>query len=182
MPLSYRNRPFLLDKHPEIAEALDDVMSHVSTTMQQTNSSPNGQAAPPPTPSKLTVTAAHGIFDAKIDDNAPVTRGINYFLEYSQTPSFNSPTVIDLGASRNHRVALGNQTLHWRAYSSYPTSPRSQVIYHGTQGQPTPVIGGGTASGPDPQPSSGSGTSKGASGSDGGFGNHAFRGVSRPTS
>lgn len=183
MSLSYRNRAFLLEKYPEIAEAFDDLTSQVQNTMTQTNSSPSGIQTPaPPAPSALTVTAANGIFDAKIDDNnSPVNRGINYFLEYSKSPAFTAPHTIDLGASRNHRTFLGNQTLYWRAHSSYPTSPRSEAAYHGTLTQPRAVIGGGTASGPDLLSSSGSGTSQGASGSDGGFGNQPFRGT-RPTS
>lgn len=180
MPLSYRNRQALIEKNPELAEALDDLATHLERTMNQTNASVNGQSEPPPAPSALTVSAAHGIFDAAITDNAPVNRGINYFLEYSAQPSFTAPTSIDLGQSRNFRGSLGNQTLYWRAHSSYPTGPRSPHAYHGSESAPAAVQGGGVNSGPAISRSQGSGTSVGASGSDGAFGNNAFRGR-RPT-
>ena len=176
MPLDYRNRQQIFDKSPEVAQALDDICKQLENVANQTNSSPIGVTNPPPTPNSLNVTAAHGIFDAKITDNNPVSRGINYFLQYSPSPSFNSPTTIDLGQSRNHRVSLGNQTLYWRAHSSYPTSAWSGHVYHGTSTVPIALFGGGPMTGPALQPSSGSGTSDGASGSDGAFGNNPVRG------
>ena len=175
MAISYRNSQSLMTSHPEIAEAFDDVINHIQGVMTQTNASPAGQADPPITPSSLNVTAAHGIFDASITDNNQARRGINYFLEYSTTPAFNAPHTIDLRQSRNHRVALGNQTLYWRAHSSYPTGPRSNPVYHGGQLNPLPVNGGGAFTGPVIQNSQGSGTSYGPSGSDGAFGNNAMR-------
>lgn len=181
MALSYRNRSFISDKFPEVGQAIDDLIDYVQTLSTQTNSSMTGQTNPPVAPSSLTVTAAHGIFDAKIDDYAPANRGINYFLQYSKSPAFTAPVTIDLGTSRNHRAMLGNQTLYWRAHAAYPTSPISQHAYHGTELNPIAVTGGGAATGPEPLPSSGSGTSFGASGNDGGFGNNPYRGGTRPT-
>lgn len=180
MPLSVRNIQAIRDKDPQLGEALDDVLGHIQSVMTQTNSSPNGQTQAPPAPSSLKVIASQGIFDAAITDNAPVNRGINYFLQYSSTPGFNAPTTIDLGQSRNHRVHLGNQILYWRAHSSYPTGPISGHAYHGSEGNPMPVIGGGAFTGPTPQASQGSGTSSGAEPANGGFGNSPYRGQ-RPT-
>jgi hypothetical protein len=176
MPITYRNRPQIFDKSPETAQALDDICSQFENVCKQVNASPIGVTNPPPAPTSLTVTAAQGIFDAKITDNNPVSRGVNYFLEHSLSPSFNAPTTIDIGQSRNHRASLGNQTLYWRAHSSYPTSSRSGHAYHGTQTNPIAVVGGGASTGPVLQSSSGSGTSSGASGSDGAFGNNPTRG------
>lgn len=181
MPLDYRNRAYLMQKDPKYVEAMDDVVNHIQNVMNQTNSSPTGRVNPPPTPGGLTMTSANGIFEAAIHDNtSPVTRGVNYFLEYSDTPAFTAPKTIDLGASRNWRGHLGNQTYYWRASSAYPTSPRSGHAYHGTQTQPVPVVGGGSIQGPAGLASNGSGTSMGASGSDGAFGNNPFRGTTRP--
>lgn len=180
MPLQFRNRAQIIEKYPELGEALDDLAGHIENTMTQTNASVNGQSNPPPAPSSLNVTAAQGIFDAAITDNSPVNRGINYFLQYSQNPRFTAPTTIDLGQSRNYRAHLGNQTLYWRTHSSYPTGPISEHAYHGTEINPSPVLGGGSFTGPTPQTSQGSGTTVGASGSDGGFGNQPFRRI-RPT-
>jgi len=47
-----------------------------------------------------------------------------------------------LGSSRNLRLALGNQTLYWRAYSQYLGSDPSGPVTFGTPA--TAVIGGGT--------------------------------------
>ena len=156
-------------------------MGNIQSVMTQTNSSPTGQTPAPPPPSSLTVTSAQGIFDAAIQDNNPVNRGINYFLEYSQEPGFSAPTVVDLGASRNHRAYLGNKNLYWRAYSAYPTSERSSPVYHGSQATPIMVAGGGPNSGPNLLGSQGSGTTNGPTGSDGGFGAQPYRKI-RPTS
>lgn len=174
---SYRNRAYIQDKDSKISEAFDDVLSQISSIQRQTNSDPTGNTPPPPTPGSLTVTAAHGIFDAAIQDNtSPIKRGAQYFLQYSTTPSFDAPVTVSLGPSRNWRGSLGNQKLYWRAHSSYPTSAKSGHVYHGTSVQPTAVQGGGVLTGPQLQPSQGTGTSVGADGSDGGFGNQPSRG------
>lgn len=179
--LTYRNRSFIKNSDPLVAEALDDILNLLQNTLDQANTAATGTITPPPSVSSIQITAAQGIFDAAIVDNiSGVVRGINYFLEYSTSPSFTAPVVIDLGASRNWRGFLGNQVLYWRGYSSYPTSARSEPAYYGTQSQPIAVAGGGTSTGPAPLPSNGSGTSSGANGGDGGFGNQPFRGTSRP--
>jgi hypothetical protein len=183
MPLDYKNRAEIMDRDPKLGEALDDILGVVGSVAKQTNASLNGQTAAPRSPSALSVTASHGIFEAAINDNnSAVNRGVNYFLEYSKTPSFNSPHQISLGPSRNWRGNLGNVPLYFRAHSSYLTSPRSAPVYHGTATSPRLVIGGGSSTGPDLMPSNGSGTSSGASGSDGAFGNSPFRGNTPPTS
>lgn len=162
---TYRNRNYIIQKDPRVAEALDDVVKALNSAASQVVASPQGVTSPPADISQLTVTAADGIFDAAIKDGSSVNRGINYFLEYSPDIGFTTPTVIDLGASRNWRRFMGNLTLYWRAYSSYPTSASSSPVYFGT---PTAVVGGGAA-GPTPNPSSGSGTGS-DDGQDGGSG------------
>jgi hypothetical protein len=182
MSIDYRNRAFIKSKYPEIFEALEDFGFFTENLANQTNSDPRSAAvAAPPAISKLTVTAAQGVHEIAIEDNtSPVVRGINYYAEYSPSKNFSQPTVIDLGSSRNYRKFLGNQTLFWRAYSSYPNSARSEPVYHGAPNNPFPVIGGGAITGPTLAPSNGSGTAQGADGSDGGFGNQPFRGKIRP--
>lgn len=182
MPIQYRNQGTLHSTHPQIAQALDDIVYYMENIANQTNSNPHGsEVLAPPKISRLSVQAAQGIHDIAITDNtSPVMRGINYYVEYSPTPQFVAPTVIDLGASRNHRVALGNQNLYFRAYSAYPNSKRSEPVYFGEAHNPLPVTGGGATAGPPLHPSNGSGTSVGASPSDGGFGNNLFRGDTRP--
>jgi hypothetical protein len=115
------------------------------------------------------VTASQGIFDIRIFDGSSVSRGINYFVEYSVTPQFTEAIPIDLGTSRCHRCFLGNLTLYWRGYSQYLGSQPSDAVYFGSSTAPTAVVGGGSITGPTPQPSTGSGTAS-TDGSQGGQG------------
>lgn len=149
-------------------EALQDVQQNQNNIAQQVNGNPAGNPNPPAAINSLSVKAADGIFDAKIVDTSDTSRGVNYFLEHSPSPNFSSPHMIHLGTSRNWRGALGNQTLHFRAYSSYATSGASAHVYHGSPTAPTPVTGGGAA-GPAPQSSSGGGTAS-TNGTQGGHG------------
>jgi hypothetical protein len=159
--LSYfRNLPAgatIQEMGARLYEAIADIDQQIGNVAQQTNSSRASQPSAPPKISALNVTAADGIFDAKITDTSASYRGIEYFLEHSPTPHFSAPTVIHLGTTRNWRGALGNQSLYWRAYSGYSTSPASAPVYHGGA-QPKVVVGGGQSSGPPMQASSGSGT------------------------
>lgn len=162
--------------NPRLAEALESLGRHIGAVADQTTATVHGTTQPPPPPDKLDVKAAGGIFEAAVTHNAPIQRGANYFLEYSTSPSFAQAYTLDMGASRNERRNLGNQTLYFRARVSYPTSPPSDPIYFGSAGQPTAVVGGGSVTGPNPLPSQGTGTSSGANGGDGGFGNNPDRG------
>lgn len=167
---SVPNIPYIQQKDPRFAEALLAVQEALNNVAQQTAASSQGPQGTSPTPAKLNVTAAQGVYDIAITDNAPIQRGVEYFLEYSLTPSFNQPTVIHLGTTRNHRVFLGNQILYWRSYSQYGAAAGpSQPVYFGSSQSPTPVVGGGSITGPVPQPSNGSGTAP-SSGLQGGAG------------
>jgi hypothetical protein len=150
---------------PYVYEALTQIVNAVNSLGRATGVDPSGTIDPPVPIGSLSVTAADGIFDLAITDNSAVHRGIFYFAESDVTPAFSQPRVHFLGSSRNLRVALGNQTLYWRAYSQYLGSDPSGAITFGSP--PTAVTGGGTATGPQLQPSSGSGT---AAGDDGGSG------------
>jgi hypothetical protein len=150
---------------PFVYEALTQLVNAVNAVGRGTGVDPAGSIAAPSSIGSLSVTAADGIFDLAITDNSSVNRGIFYFAESDTSPAFHRPYVHFLGSSRNYRIALGNQTLYWRAYSQYLGSETSQPVAFGNP--PTPVTGGGTAAGPALQPSGGSGT---ASGSEGGSG------------
>jgi hypothetical protein len=161
---------------PLLAKALSDLEQRITTMASQVAANPYGVVSTPPNISGLTVVAANGIFDVQIQDNSPVLRGINYFLEYSTTPDFAQPHVVDLGASRSYRANWGNQTLYFRAYSQYVTSSPSATVYFGPSNNPTAVVGGGAA-GPAPQPSTGSGTASNTGQQGGsGFGYQPSRG------
>jgi hypothetical protein len=150
---------------PYVYEALLELVNAVNAVGRATGVDPSGTIATPAPIGSLNVTAAGGIFDLSITDNSAVHRGIFYFAESDTTPAFARPYVYFLGSSRNHRVALGNQTLYWRAYSQYLGSDPSSPVTFGMP--PTAVAGGGTISGPALQPSQGSGTAPGAAGGSG---------------
>lgn len=176
--LQIANLELIRAKDPHVAEALDSIAAALGNVATQTTATMFGKTAAPTGPSNVNVTSSGGIFDIAITDNSPVQRGINYFVEYSESPSFVKPIIIDLGQARNYRTFLGNKTLFFRAYSAYPTSARSPVVYHGgSASNPTAVVGGGATTGPALQASQGSGTTSGANGGDGGFGNNADRGL-----
>lgn len=144
----------LKDRDPYLYETLVKIVSAVNATSQRSGVDP---ATPSPAPSavaSINVQASSGWFDISVTDPSDARPGLFYFAESDTTPAFSAPRVYFLGASRNLYVQLGNQTLYWRAYSQYIGSLPSEPITFGSP--PTAVTGGG-ASGPAPQPSTGSG-------------------------
>ena len=140
----------------EIVSAHQTAINQVAS---QTNATASGTTAAPPPISALSVRGnATGLFDIQIQDNNPVEQGINYFVEYSTTPSFSQPYVLDLGPSRNGHVTMAGITLYFRAYSQYRPSQPSTTVYFGSAGSPTPVNAGGATVATVLQSSTGSGT------------------------
>jgi hypothetical protein len=151
-------------RDPYLYESLRQIVAAVNALGRATGVDPAGSIEPPAPIGNLTVAAADGIFDLAITDNSPVHRGIFYFAESDTSPSFAAPRVYFLGSSRNLRLALGNLTLYWRAYSQYLGSLPSPPVTFGSP--PTAVTGGGS-NGPVLAPSSGSGTAKAQQGGSG---------------
>lgn len=158
---------FLETKYdPRLAETLRKLSESIDLVALKAGVSGSDTQAPPNIRS-IAVTAANGYFNIVITDPlgaAQPSLGIHYFLEWDSNPAFASPQVEDIGPARNEYIALGNQTLYFRAYSQYRNSPRSQAIVYGGS-SPIAVVGGGSA-GPAPAPSQGSG----GAGGKGGFG------------
>ncbi len=150
---------------PYVYEALTQLVNAMNSLGRATGVDPAGSIASPARIGSVSVKGADGIFDLAITDNSAVHRGIFYFAESDTTPAFGAPRVYFLGSSRNLRVALGNQTLYWRAYSQYLGSDPSAPVTFGTP--PAAVSGGGTAAGPQWQASQGSGTAAGSAGGSG---------------
>ena len=154
----------LKSRDPYLYESLRQIVAAVNALGRATGVDPAGSIEPPAPIGGLAVAAADGIFDLVITDNSPVHRGIFYFAESDTSSSFTTPRVHFLGCSRNARLALGNVTLYWRAYSQYLGSLPSPPVTFGAP--PTAVVGGGS-SGPSLAPSSGSGTAKAQQGGSG---------------
>jgi hypothetical protein len=133
----------LPDIGARLYEAFKAVQDQTTNIEQQTNTAAQQQPTSPPPINKIHVsTGPGGEFQIAITDNGQISRGINYFAEHDSSPNFTNPHVVDMGQSRNASLYLGNQTLHWRGYSSYASSLPSVPAYHGSQSQPIPVTGG----------------------------------------
>ncbi len=157
---------------PRLYEALKKIIGAINALGMRTGVDPHGTIATPPAPASISVSAADGIFDIAVVDSSGPMHGINYFVESATNPGFLSPTVYDLGATRNARIQLGNQTLYWRAYSQYlGSNPSPPVVYGGKT--PIAVTGGGVT-GPTPNPPQGSGANPPGSGG-GRFGKYSAR-------
>ena len=158
---------------PRLYESLKKIIGAINALGARTGVDPHGTIATPTAPASISVSAADGIFDIAIADTSNPTHGINYFLESATNPAFLNPTVYDLGATRNARIQLGNQTLYWRAYSQYlGSNPSPPAVFGGTT--PTAVSGGGP-NGPAANPPQGSGANSPGSGG-GGFGRYGGKG------
>lgn len=143
----------------KLYEIITDLDKQHTNVQEQVNGSGNSQPLAPPGIGGVKVTAANGHFRISITDNSPIYRGIQYHVEHADNPQFTNAEPIDLGASREHRIFLGNATTYWRAASSYYSSPTGPWVYFGNHAQPTGVQGGGeTGAGPAYGNSQGSGT------------------------
>jgi hypothetical protein len=151
-----KNKDWLktLDPTGKLYDMVGSIEQEINAQKSQTGAAgilQTGQAPPtPPSPAKLSVAAAGGIFQVNVTDQTP---GVNYVLEYSPTANFATPRQVPLALGVNqYRANLGNQTLHWRVRSGYPTAPHSAPLspptYFGSAAQPTPVVGGGSTIGP----------------------------------
>ncbi len=148
--------PWLHANMPRLYELMADVVQSVSSIGSQVNAEPVGSAPSPPRIAGLNVVAGNGVFDARITDHAPVSRGVEYQLEYSTTPDFASSHLVHLGPSRNWRGSLGRQKLYFRAHSTYPTSAPSSPVLHG--GAMASMVDGNHPVEPALQAGAGSGT------------------------
>src|SRR6185312_10262420 len=142
----------------KLVEALQDLITHHANLTQQVNGNSAGQPQAPPQVNGLTVSGQNGHFSGAIQDNNPIYRGIQYYVEHDTDPNFSNPTVVHLGDSRNFNMFLGSGKRYWRAYSAYGSSSPSKAVYHGGQAAPVGVEGGGNIGGPAVLPSQSSGT------------------------
>src|ERR1039457_3445715 len=155
--MSVRNLDYIRTKDPKLYEALSDIIQQHGNLAQQVNGNSTGPPAAPPSVSGVNVTAQNGHFNVQIQDQGPIYRGIQYYMEHADNPHFTNPTVVHLGDSRSWDKFLGSVTRYFRAYSSYSSSQPGKPVYHGGT-PPLPVAGGGTVGGPSFQSPQGSGT------------------------
>lgn len=171
-------------KDPRGGALLSRIIKAVNELSGNIAATPIGQLAPPDPPDAVNVASSGEMVHVQITHNAPVNRGVQYFTEVSNTPSFSRPIVIDHGASRTShpfplptKDSLGNtQKWYFRSYAQYHGSPPSAPTVFGGASNPTPVTLTG-ATELDLLPSNGSGTAS-PTGAQGGQGLGTF--LSRP--
>lgn len=146
------------EQNPTLYRVLKEMVDSGNNVAQQVNADPTAAIPAPQPHAAISVKGGAGLFDISLTDNSPQYRGKSNFVEYSPDKAFptSSTHVIDMGASRNHRAYLGNQTLNFRSYAAHDTSERSPITYHSG-----PVSGAGDTE-PEMQPGQGSGTSRDA--------------------
>jgi hypothetical protein len=167
--LKIRNLDYLRATDPATAgtgygarlyEALQDFNSAISNHLSQTNGNATGEPQPPPSPMGVQVTARDGYLHVALNDQGPLFRGVQYWVQHASTPAFTDAIHTQASGTelRNHTEFIGNQTRYVRAYKSYPWSaPTDPIIYGGAM--PIAVVGGGSVAGPLFLPPQGTGTS-----------------------
>lgn len=140
-------------------EAFHGTMQAVNAIAAQGNLNPTGQIDPPPAIQGVEATGGNGALHVSIQHtSADVRRGVTYYVEHADNPSFINPQVRNLGDSRSHSEYIGSQTRYVRAYAAYPGSHAGPALYHGGAATPQPVDGGGSSGAAPYLPSQGSGT------------------------
>ena len=160
-----------------LVQSLKDLRGLIQNVGQQTNASPGAQETPPPPQiHALSVTAGGGVAHVQITDNNAIYRGISYHVQYSPDAGFSAPVTVHMGPSRDIRIPVGTQPLHYRAFSDYATSAPSSPVYHGGA-QPIPVAAIGADQPPIP---SGQGSGTGYASQISGHGPIPYRGALPP--
>lgn len=164
----------------QVEEGINNIGDHIAVD-------PVGKPSPPPAIQGVNVKVSGELAHVTIQDNNPIRKGVNYFVEYDTDPSFPQPHIEHLGASRGRVLNLpartdGDeaQTYYVRGYSGYQGSDPGPKIAHGGNNAPTPVSPTGATT-LTLLPSTGSGTAA-ADGRQGGqgFGVVQTRGPIRP--
>jgi len=162
--------PEIPDLGVRLHEMITDIVTNQNAIAQQTNSSLEGNPAPPPPLQRVTATSTATGVHVSIQHEGEFYRGIGYHGDYSTSPSFTNPFPFTMGPSREADLPIGNQTVYVRAFGQYPTSAPTSPVYHGGS-TPMPVTGGRAST---LGTSQGSGTGKPGQGLQG-FGQQAYR-------
>jgi len=177
--------------HPQLGEALGRLQDAVNELGTNAGVHPIGQTPPPPPLQGVAVKVSGELVHIAINHQLPISKGIKYFTEVANEPSFARPIVYDHGASRTPPpISLPTltdegapQSFYFRHYAQYPGSDASPALVHGGN-TPTPVTLSGTTR-MTLLPSTGSGTASPTGGQGGeGAGTDLFRpqtGPKRPS-
>lgn len=151
-------------KDPVMRSALLSIQDAINNLGTHVAADPVGETSAPPPLQAVNVKTAGETVHVTFTHNVPINKGVHYFLEYANDPSFRQALVTHNGTSRTIPPFTlptkddnnATQTWYFRGYTQYPGSnPSAKVNYGGTN--PTAVTLGGTTS-LTLLPSTGSGT------------------------
>lgn len=152
-------------KDPHLALLLENIIDGVNGVATHLAVDPTGKVQPPDPIKDITVKAGDSHVHVTLNDPSQIRKGVQYFVEWDNDPSFPSPHPEHLGASRSRMLALPalkddgvtpNQ-YYFRAYSQYHGSDATPPVVLGGLAAATPVtLTGGSKM--TPLPSRGSGT------------------------
>lgn len=160
--LIVRSLGYIKQTNNRVGEAIDDLLKGHNNVAAQLATNPNGGDVVPAQVSQLQVQhIGSGAIDLAITDPSPISRAINYYVEYSQSASFSNSYTHVMGPSRNsHSLVLPNGIWYFQARSQYPAGgPASGPVAAKTS---VAVTGSSSAT---LFPSQGSGTGGGGAGS-----------------
>lgn len=142
-----------------IYEAFSSLQQGVTAMAVQANLNPTGQVDPPPTIQSVKAVGQNGVLHVSIEHTAAgVKRGVRYYVEHADNPSFTNPQIRQIGDSRSFTEFVGAQSRYVRAYAAYPGSAAGAKVYHGGAATPQPVDAGGAIGPAAYLPSQGAGT------------------------
>lgn len=175
----------------ETAAALRLVEQAINRLGKNLGADPTSDRASPPDVQQLQVKTSGEMAHVVIQDNNPIAKHVNYFVEYANEPNFLQPHVEHLGTSRTRVLNLptnadspdggvtpgAQQQYYFRAYSQYAGSkPSKYVNYGGHLAAPVTMTGSTSMT---LLPSTGSGTAAN-NGQQGGYGFGHFLNRSAP--
>ena len=158
------------------ANFLQRIINAVNRLARNAGVGATGEIAPPPPIAAVNVKVSGELAHVTLTHNAPVRRGIQYFLEVDTSPSFPQPIVKHLGSSRSPEpFALptfddngAKHSYYMRAYAQYPGSKPSGTTAFGGSTVPSAItMGGQTRLSLLPSTGSGTGSPKGQQGGQG---------------
>ncbi len=140
-------------------ESLRSLQQGINAIAIQGNLNPTGQVEAPPPIQSVNATGQNGVLHVSIEHTAAdLRRGVSYYVEHADNPSFINSQQRNIGDSRSYSEFVGNQDRYVRAYAAYPGSPAGAHAYHGSAVNPQVVNGGGSIGPPAYLPSQGAGT------------------------
>jgi hypothetical protein len=140
---TYKNQSHLQKQDRLLGQGLDDLASQIQTIRTQGNFGQAGQISPPSSPSALQVTAASGLFTARVTHNS-APAGTQYVLQYAASPNFQNPisevlTHTPTITTTWQKTLPTGTALYFRIAAKFPASGLGPWVYAGGSASPAAV-------------------------------------------